>query len=226
MLEILRRELIYFWYYFDIQARREINSGYKPPLAAIAEDINAYDVIFVGYPIWHGTTPPPVVSFLSEYDFAGKTVIPFCTSGSGSGDRSFRNVKSPCFARGNIAFQSGPPRCSGRLLAFGTDKDPAAQIGLFLTGFHEVVGVAALMHKAVIVNTVVEIVARDEAPLDSRARPYGDNGQLLNLYGRAGESDGLRPVERHRADDPLALCAGPGAGCGGQVSDLRRPPAE
>jgi flavodoxin len=78
------------------QARREINSGYKPPLAAITEDINSYDVVFIGYPIWHGTTPPPVVSFLSEYDFSDKTVIPFCTSGSSSGDTSFRNVERLC----------------------------------------------------------------------------------------------------------------------------------
>jgi flavodoxin len=58
--------------------------------------MNTYDVIFIGYPIWHGTTPPPVVSFFSEYDFSGKTIIPFCTSGSSSGDTSFRNIKSLC----------------------------------------------------------------------------------------------------------------------------------
>jgi flavodoxin len=78
------------------QARREINSGYKPPLAAITEDINAYDVIFVGYPIWFGTTPPPIASFLSRYDLSGKTIVPFCTSGSSSGDASFRNVQTLC----------------------------------------------------------------------------------------------------------------------------------
>jgi flavodoxin len=78
------------------QARREINSGYKPPLAAITEDINSCDVVFAGYPIWHGTTPPPIVTFLSEYDFSGKTIVPFCTSGSSSGDTSFRNVERLC----------------------------------------------------------------------------------------------------------------------------------
>jgi flavodoxin len=78
------------------QARREIDSGYKPPLSTVIADIDTCDVIFVGYPIWHGTTPPPVVSFLSEHDFSGKTVIPFCTSGSSSGDTSFRNVGRLC----------------------------------------------------------------------------------------------------------------------------------
>jgi flavodoxin len=78
------------------QARREINSGYKPPLSTVIADLDTYDVIFVGYPIWHGTTPPPVATFLSEYDISGKTVIPFCTSGSSSGDTSFRNVERLC----------------------------------------------------------------------------------------------------------------------------------
>jgi flavodoxin len=78
------------------QARREINSGYRPPLSTVIADIHTYDVIFVGYPIWFGTTPPPVITFLSEHDFSGKTVIPFCTSGSSSGDTSFRNVERLC----------------------------------------------------------------------------------------------------------------------------------
>ncbi|MHB9291125.1 hypothetical protein Holit_00197 [Hollandina sp. SP2] len=78
------------------QARREINTGYKPPLSTVIADIHTYDVVFIGYPIWFGTTPPPVASFLSEYDFSGKTVIPFCTSGSSSGNTSFRNVERLC----------------------------------------------------------------------------------------------------------------------------------
>jgi flavodoxin len=78
------------------QAQREINSGHKPPLDTIIEDINTYDVIFVGYPIWLGTTPPPVVTFLSEHNFPGKKIIPFCTSGGSPGDISFRNVEKLC----------------------------------------------------------------------------------------------------------------------------------
>jgi flavodoxin len=52
--------------------------------------------VFIGYPVWFGTTPPPVISFLSKYTFSGKTVIPFCTSGSSSGNPSFQKVKELC----------------------------------------------------------------------------------------------------------------------------------
>ncbi|MDR2773103.1 MAG: flavodoxin [Elusimicrobiota bacterium] len=74
------------------QAKQEINSGYKPPLSTTV-DISKYDVIFVGYPIWYGTIPPPIDTFLAEHNFSGKTVIPFCVSGSSSGDKSFKKVK-------------------------------------------------------------------------------------------------------------------------------------
>ena len=43
-----------------------------------------YEVIFLGYPIWWGDAPKIISSFLESYDFAGKTIVPFCTSGSSS----------------------------------------------------------------------------------------------------------------------------------------------
>jgi len=61
------------------QAKQELESGYKPKLKAKIENIESYDVIFVGSPIWWGTIPAPVVTFLSEYDLSGKTIVPFCT---------------------------------------------------------------------------------------------------------------------------------------------------
>ena len=51
------------------------------------ENLNGYDVIFVGHPIWQGDLPPVLLTFLEKYDFSGKTVIPFCTyGGSGPGE--------------------------------------------------------------------------------------------------------------------------------------------
>ena len=41
-----------------------------------------YDTVFLGYPIWHGQAPRIISTFLESYDFSGKTIIPFCTSGS------------------------------------------------------------------------------------------------------------------------------------------------
>ena len=56
----------------------------RPALASKVENFDAYDIIFVGYPIWYGDMPMPVYTFLESYDFGGKTIIPFCTHG-GSG---------------------------------------------------------------------------------------------------------------------------------------------
>jgi flavodoxin len=68
------------------QARKELDTGYKPALKTKIENIGTYELIFIGYPNWWCTVPAPVKSFLSEYDFSGKTIVPFCThEGSGLG---------------------------------------------------------------------------------------------------------------------------------------------
>lgn len=53
----------------------------RPELGGGALDSKAYDVVFLGYPIWWDLCPRPVNTFLEKYDFSGKTVIPFATSG-------------------------------------------------------------------------------------------------------------------------------------------------
>ncbi len=69
------------------QAKEELASGYLPPLQPIQRDVSSYDVIFVGSPCWWATLAPPVRSFLSSYDFSGKTLVPFITHmGTGMGD--------------------------------------------------------------------------------------------------------------------------------------------
>jgi flavodoxin len=78
------------------QARQELDSGYKPALKTKIENIKSYDLVFVGYPIWWGTIPAPVKTFLSEYNFSGKTILPFCThEGSGLG-RSVTDISKLC----------------------------------------------------------------------------------------------------------------------------------
>ena len=78
------------------QAKQELNSGYQPALKKGIENIASYDVVFIGYPIWWGTIPAPVRTFLSEYDFSGKTIAPFCThEGTGLG-RSVTDIAKLC----------------------------------------------------------------------------------------------------------------------------------
>ena len=60
-------------------ARTEQNQNARPALAAHVEDFDQYDVIFLGYPNWWGAIPQAVCSFLEEYDFSGKTIIPFAS---------------------------------------------------------------------------------------------------------------------------------------------------
>ena len=50
------------------RAKQEQESGHKPALKGRVENIRSYDVVFIGYPIWWGTIPAPIRSFLSEYD--------------------------------------------------------------------------------------------------------------------------------------------------------------
>lgn len=58
--------------------------------------MNEYDTVYLGFPVWNGTMPMPVFSFLEEYNFAGKTIIPSSThEGSGLG-RGKRDIESEC----------------------------------------------------------------------------------------------------------------------------------
>lgn len=66
------------------RAQEEMSNNVKPEIKGKIENFDQYDVIFVGYPIWNADIPPIIETFLSEYKFDGKTVVPFCTHG-GSG---------------------------------------------------------------------------------------------------------------------------------------------
>lgn len=65
-------------------ARDELDNGTRPELSGTVQNLEDYDVIFVGCPVWWHTAPMAVWSFLesTEYDFTGKIVIPFCTYAS------------------------------------------------------------------------------------------------------------------------------------------------
>jgi len=65
------------------RGQREMQSGETPELKALKAKLSDYDVIFLGYPIWFGTYAVPIATLVKENDFAGKTLVPFCTFGSG-----------------------------------------------------------------------------------------------------------------------------------------------
>ena len=65
------------------RSQRERESGQSPAIKPLKSNLADYDVIFLGYPIWFGTYAMPIVTLVKEHDFAGKTIVPFCTFGSG-----------------------------------------------------------------------------------------------------------------------------------------------
>lgn len=62
-------------------AKKEIDSNARPKLITHIKNLKDYDVVFVGFPNWWYDMPMPIYSFFEEYDFSGKTVVPFCTHG-------------------------------------------------------------------------------------------------------------------------------------------------
>jgi flavodoxin len=78
------------------QVVNENETNYLPPLKTKIDSIQDYDVIFVGFPTWGTKLPPPMKSFLHQYQLKGKTVIPFNTNGGYGEGSSFQTVKELC----------------------------------------------------------------------------------------------------------------------------------
>lgn len=67
-----------------------------PALTSHVEDMDQYGVIFLGYPNWWGTLPQAAVTFLEEYDFTGKAIVPFCSHGGSRLGRSPQDIAALC----------------------------------------------------------------------------------------------------------------------------------
>lgn len=78
------------------QVASENQSGYLPPLKTRIDSIGQYDVVFVGFPTWGMQLPPPMKSFLKQYDLSGKTIIPFNTNGGYGIGSTFETVRQLC----------------------------------------------------------------------------------------------------------------------------------
>lgn len=106
-------------YYTGGRADKEqADASARPQIANLPENINSYDTIFLGYPIWHGQAPKIIYTFLESYDFTGKTIIPFCTSHSSGIGSSDTNLHS---------LASGADWVSGRRFAGGTSNTTVSE---------------------------------------------------------------------------------------------------
>ena len=83
----------------DKQSRstKEMNDPASRPVVAETLDTMAqYDTVFVGFPIWWYVAPTIIDTFLEQYDFAGKTMIPFATSGGSGMGKTLDGLKTVC----------------------------------------------------------------------------------------------------------------------------------
>ena len=81
----------------NCRANQEMNDeSARPAIAGEIENIDEYDTIFLGYPIWWGTMPRIINTFLDTYDLSGKTIMPFCTSGGSSVSTSVTDIRNIC----------------------------------------------------------------------------------------------------------------------------------
>lgn len=80
-------------YYTDGRADKEqADPSCRPEISGSVDGMDAYDIVFIGYPIWHGQAPRIIYTFLESYDFGEKTIIPFCTSHSSGIGSSAENL--------------------------------------------------------------------------------------------------------------------------------------
>ncbi len=74
-------------------AKVEIDNNARPKLATHIKNLKDYYVVFVGFPNWWYDMPMPLYSFFDEYDFGGKTIIPFCTHGGSRFSDAIKTIR-------------------------------------------------------------------------------------------------------------------------------------
>ena len=106
-------------YYTDCRADREQNDpSARPEIAGDLPDLGGYDIVFLGYPIWHGQAPKIIYTFLENVDVSGKLIVPFCTSGSSPIGSSATNLHS---------LASGAEWNTGKRFAAGSSRAEIVQ---------------------------------------------------------------------------------------------------
>lgn len=76
------------------QVQKENETNFLPALKTKIDRIKTYDVIFLGFPTWGMQLPPPMKSFLNEYNLSGKTIVPFNTNAGYGIGNTFETVKN------------------------------------------------------------------------------------------------------------------------------------
>ena len=96
----------------------------RPAISGSVDNMEQYDVIFLGYPIWWGQAPKIISTFLESYDLSGKTIVPFCTSGSsgiGSSAANLHTLASSATWMDGQRFSGGASRSAVETWVNGLD---------------------------------------------------------------------------------------------------------
>lgn len=110
---------------------QEREAGVLPEVQPLKANLSAYDIIFLGYPVWFGTYAPPVTALLGQIDLSGKKVVPFCTFGSGGLDSSTRDLVA---AQPEAEVLPGYGVRAARMAAVPKELDCFLKAGGFLPG--------------------------------------------------------------------------------------------
>ena len=79
----------------NCRANREMNDpASRPAMADFTADLSSCDTVFIGYPIWWGTMPRIINTFMDNHDLSGKVIMPFCTSGGSGISRSVADIRT------------------------------------------------------------------------------------------------------------------------------------
>ncbi|MFD1001703.1 flavodoxin family protein [Ohtaekwangia kribbensis] len=114
------------------QVAKENETGFLPPLKTKIDNIQNYAVVFVGFPTWGMQLPPPMKSFLKQYDLRGKTVVPFNTNGGYGIGSTFSTVKELCRNSQVVegfSVKGGVER-DGILFVMEGEKEKEARLGI------------------------------------------------------------------------------------------------
>lgn len=96
----------------------------RPAIAGQVEGMEGYDVIYLGFPIWWYLAPTIVNTFLERYDFSGKVIVPFATSGGSGMGRTNQGLQASCSGadlREGRCFRAGASRAELKAWADGLE---------------------------------------------------------------------------------------------------------
>ena len=141
---------------------QEREQGVLPEIQPVAANLDDYDVIFLGYPVWFGTFAPPVITWLNNVDLSGKTIVPFCTFGSGGLDSSTRDLaaKQP-----NANILPGYGVRAARLAAMPKEVDRFLKANGFLEGEYTILPEFGEQHEVSAEESAIFDAAVDGYPM-------------------------------------------------------------